>query len=254
MILFLSDMHLGRGTPTDERRQEAELLAFLRAQAPAVSALYLMGDVFDQYIEYRHLVPKGFVRFLALLAEWTDQGIPVTYFAGNHDPWHQDYFTEELGVRVIFDDLLEPLMGRTVYMTHGDGWDGNRRYRYLKPVLRHPVPVALYRGLLPGDTGFRLARWYNRRFGHKAIRWDRVAHLRAHARQMLTVHQAELVVMGHAHHPECTLWPEGTYLNPGSWHLDRTFGRLDAHGPTLLRWHEGALHPVTSPINHPSPH
>ncbi len=237
MILFVSDMHFGRGAQAAERAGEADLVACLHAQEAVAEGLYLVGDVFDPYIEYRTLVPRGFVRFLALLAAWTDRGVPVTYLAGNHDPWHRDYFAQELGVRVVFDALAEPLAGRAVYLTHGDGLaPGDGLYRRLKPLLRHPVPVWLYRALLPADAGFRLARWVSRRFGGRTPDAATRDALRAHARRLLQETPAELVVMGHSHLPELLRWPEGAYLNTGCWREGRTFGALDERGPRLLRW------------------
>lgn len=238
MFLFVSDMHFGRTDDlATERWHEADLIACLRTYEADVRGLYLVGDVFDQYIEYRHLVPKGFVRFQGLLAAWTDRGVPVTYLVGNHDPWHRDYFEQELGVRVVFDALIEPLCGRHVYIAHGDGLpDAPGLYKRLKPLLRHPVPVALYKTLLPGDSGMRLARWTNRRVQEEQIEAPQVEALRQHARRVLCTTAADLVIMGHSHHPEEYAWPEGRYANLGSWYLSRTLGRLDDTGFTLLRW------------------
>lgn len=237
MILFVSDIHFGRGSQAEERASEAALVACLRAYEDVIEHLYLVGDVFDEYIEYHALIPKGFVRFQALLAAWTDRGVPVTYLVGNHDPWHRSYFEDELGVRVIFDDLTETAGGYTIYLRHGDGiGPKSLAYRWLKPVLRHPLPVWLYRSLLPGDSGFRLARWVNRRFGGRVIQPSVGRALRRHAQHILAETSADLVVMGHSHRAEVQVWPDGTYLNPGCWHLDRTFAGLDADGPKLLQW------------------
>ena len=237
MILFVSDMHFGRGSPAEERVSEAALVTCLRAYEASVEALYLVGDVFDDYIEYRRLIPKGFVRFQALLAEWTDRGVPVTYLVGNHDPWHIDYFEQELGVRLVFDALVETAGGRTIYLLHGDGLSQkDRAYRWLKPVLRHPLPVWLYRALLPGDLGLRLARWFSRHQGDRAIEAATVEGLRAHARHILADTAADLVVMGHSHRPELHRWPEGVYVNTGCWYKARTFACLDGTQPRLLRW------------------
>lgn len=243
MILFVSDMHFGRGNGADERTDEAALIACLRSYETAVERLYLVGDVFDEYIEYRSLVPKGFVRFQGLLADWTDRGIPVTYLVGNHDPWHRDYFEHELGVRMVFGTLVETLYGRTVYLAHGDGIAPGPGTR-LKPWLRHPLPVWLYRSLLPADTGLHLARWVNRRFGNKVVDPATIHALRDHARHILLDTDAEVVVMGHSHHPEVLAWPEGTYLNTGCWNETRTLACLDEDGPTLLRWNGERAIPV----------
>ncbi len=236
MVLFLSDIHFGQSDPAAERAKEADLIACLRAHEAEVERLYLVGDVFDEYIEYRTLVPKGCVRFLGLLAAWADRGVAITYLVGNHDPWHRDYFARELGVRVVFDPIVERLQERTVYLAHGDGPGSSRAYRLLKPVLRHPAPVWLYRTLLPADSGLRLARWYNRRFGNEDMAEPAADALRRHARRVLAETPADAVVMGHSHLPERRDWPEGCYLNTGSWHESRTFGRLYKSELQLLRW------------------
>ncbi len=247
MVLFFSDIHFGRSDAEVERANERDLIACLRAHEAEVERLYLLGDVFDAYIEYHHLVPRGFVRFQALLAEWTERGVPVTYLVGNHDPWHRDYFERELGVRVVFDAFDEPLFGRNVYMAHGDGLTTNTRfYNRIRPLLRHPAPVWMYRTLLPGDLGLGLAKWVKARYGNKEVLEETVAGLRAHARRILTETDVELVVMGHSHQPAFHVWPEGTYMNLGYWHGARTFGRLTEKGPQLLRWNgtcAGAFNP-----------
>lgn len=230
-------MHFGRGDDATERANEADLVACLRAHEDAVEHLYLLGDVFDQFIEYRHLIPKGQIRFQALLAEWSDQGIPITYLVGNHDPWHQDYFAEELGVRVVFDGLIEPIDGAPVYLSHGDAVvTHSRLYPYLRPLLRHPVPVWLYRTLLPADSGYRLARWVNRRLRTDEPDPHLGSALRDHARKMLADTAAEIAIMSHSHIPDLQRWPDGCYLNTGNWYESRTFGRLDKNSLHLLRW------------------
>lgn len=244
MYLFLSDLHLGRGSAAESRAAEADALALLRAHEAAVreaaarteGGLYLVGDVFDQYIEYRHLVPKGFVRLQGLLAAWTDAGVSVTYVVGNRDPWHLDYFERELGVRVIAHGQTQSLAGRKTYIAHGDGlvpteWAYNR----LKGLLRHPVAYRLYRNAFPGDAGYRLARRVAR-LGSGEPEEHVVEALRAAARRRLADTDTDLVVMGHAHRAELARWDRGAYLNPGYWFADRTFARLDGRGPALLRW------------------
>ena len=232
MILFLSDLHLGQGDVAVQRASEADLIACLQSYEDRVEALYLVGDVFDQYIEYATLIPKGFVRFQGLLAAWTDRGVPVTYLVGNHDPWHRDYFQLELGVRVVLDSLVESLYTSRVYITHGDGLTGAEGlYRWLKPVLRHRVPVWLYRTLLPGDSGFRLARWINQHLGDDALDEQLVASLRRHAHARLAETAADVVVMGHSHQAELDAGAHGLYLNTGSWHHARTFDAVERELP-----------------------
>lgn len=255
MILFVSDTHFGRSDASTERAREAALIDCLRAHEHAVEHLYLIGDIFDQYIEYKHLIPKGFVRFQALLADWTDRGVPITYLVGNHDPWHRDYFQKELGVRVMDEALLETIGDTHVYLAHGDRQDPTSRLRsWLRPLLRHPVPVALYRSLLPGDTGYGLARWVNRTLHTEEISPEKVKALREHARQVLSETSADVVVMGHSHHPELCTWPEGAYLNAGTWYEHRTFGRLDKDGLVLARWNGRQAVNIESSVANVPPH
>lgn len=244
VYLFLSDLHLGRGTDAESRAAERDAVAVLRAHEDGVrdavdheggGGLFLVGDVFNHYLEYQSLVPKGGVRLLGELAAWTDSGLPVTYLVGNRDPWHLDYFGQELGVRVL-DELSVRLAGYEVYLTHGDGLvASDTGYNRIKPVLRNPLAYWLYRSLPPGDWGFRLARWVGRR-GDGAPEARFVEDLRKTARRRLAETDADVVVHGHTHHAELSAHPGGQYLNPGYFFADRTFARLDPEGPTLLRW------------------
>ncbi|MEM1126903.1 MAG: UDP-2,3-diacylglucosamine diphosphatase [Bacteroidota bacterium] len=237
MHLYLSDLHLGRGGHHAARDSERAVIGCLEAHADVATGLSLVGDVFEAFIEYPTLVPKGFVRFQGLLAAWADRGIPITYLAGNHDPWHLTYVEQELGLRFVADACVEAHHGRRVYLHHGDGLPvSGGVYRHAKPVLRHPWMVRLYRSILPGDAGLRLAHWVNDRFGHRRLDLDLAKHVEPYARELLSRHATDLVVMGHTHHHVLRSWPEGCYLNTGYWHGNRTFGRLTETGLTLCRW------------------
>jgi UDP-2,3-diacylglucosamine hydrolase len=245
VVLFLSDVHFGRGAAAAERDKEAALLDCLEAHADRVEHLYLVGDVFDGFIEYRHLVPKGFVRFQALLARWTDRGTPVTYLLGNHDPWHRDYFAEELGVRLVPEALTAVHHGTRLHLTHGDGQASTHGlYAWLRPLLRHPAIVSLYRSVLPADLGLGLAQWVSRALHDEHPDPTVVNALRAHARQVLRHQDAGVVVMGHSHEAALHTWPEGIYVNLGNWYENRTFARLDEDGLRLSRWNGTRVHDI----------
>lgn len=230
-------MHFGRGSPSTERANEAALIDCLEAHADRVTHLYLVGDVFDGFIEYRHLVPKGFVRFQALLARWTDRGIPVTYLFGNHDPWHRDYFSRELGVRLVPEALDVVHHGVQLHLTHGDAVASARDlYSWLRPVLRHPGAVWLYRSILPADLGLGLARWVSRAIYDETPDPAVIDALRSYARTVLRHGEADVTVMGHSHEPILHAWTEGIYINTGNWYEKRTFARLEEDGMYLSRW------------------
>jgi len=246
VVLFVSDMHLGQGTGTEERTIEQTLVRCLKAYESQVTHLYLVGDVFDGYIEYPRLVPKGFVRFMALLADWTDRGIGVTYLAGNHDPWHIDYFATELGVRVEPDHLMEHAEHTLCYIRHGDGLKSTRWNP--RALLKNPTLVWLYRTLLPADIGLAFAQKISRSL--QGRRYDpRVPNLmRSCAREVLETTAARLVVMGHSHQAELCDWDEGTYMNLGSWRTGSFFGTLDTTHVQLLRWRAGTAELVKETI------
>ncbi|NNF58359.1 MAG: UDP-2,3-diacylglucosamine diphosphatase [Rhodothermaceae bacterium] len=250
MTLFLSDLHLGRGAPAEQAAAERDLVALLRAYEDEIvntgGALYLVGDVFDQYLEYRHLVPKGAIRFLGLLAGWADQGVPITYLVGNRDPWHLDYVERELGLRLVRDTLTQEVEGHHAYIAHGDAVPiRNPLHARLRLLLRSPFMARLYRMSLPGDAGYAFARWFARRFGSGgAVGAQTSATLQNRAEILLTETDAELVVFGHCHEAACISLAGGAYLNPGYWFADRTFGTLTAEGPALHRWHGDRAEPL----------
>lgn len=240
MVLFVSDLHLGR-SGADERPLVQAFVHWLDAHADA-DALFIVGDLFDAWIEHRHLVPRLPVRLLGALAAWTDAGKQLAVFAGNHDPWHRSFLHDELGAAVHFDGLHTAQEGRRLYLHHGDGVAPHGLYRHLRPVLRHPLPVGLYR-LLPADAGMGLARRVSARMRRRHHEGAARA-MRAHARTLLAHGEAEAVVFGHTHVPELNAWPEGVYANPGAWYETQTFLRLDADGWTLARWADGRAEEV----------
>lgn len=245
MVLFVSDMHFGREDAHIEQEHERALLACLRAFKADASHLVLLGDVFDQYIEYRHLVPKGCVRLLGELADWVDTGRQVTYVAGNHDPWHLDYMEREIGVEMVLSDRHLRLEGLPCYLAHGDQF-GSRLplYAGLKALLRHPLPVWLYRHLLPSDLGMYLARRVLRIAHTDVVNPVVTRALRHTARQITSETEARAVFMGHSHEPELTVFDSGVYVNPGSWRLTRTFATLERDEIRLRRWNANAAEDV----------
>ncbi len=265
VLLFLSDLHLGRGAPAETRAAEHDAVALLdahadelreaanRSQDEDLAGLVLLGDVFNAWIEYRTLVPKGGVRLLGALAALTDAGVPVTYVVGNRDPWQLSYLEEELGVRLVREAWTGRAAGRALYIAHGDGRvPSERAYNLLRPILRSGMAYRLFRTALPGDWGFRLAQRVAARDTGDARR-PVVEGVRAHARHVLATTAASLAVMGHSHQAELTALPGGTYLNPGYWFADRTFARLDiadpargADGVRLLRWADGRAETVAT--------
>ena len=250
MILLLSDLHLGRGTAAESRAAEREAVALLRAHEREIvdegGTLVLLGDVFHEYIEYRHLMPKTAPRLVGLLADWCDRGARVIYLVGNRDPWHLDFFEDEVGVEAVTEEWETERDGRTLYFAHGDGLrPAERLSTRLQPLLRSPAMARLFRMGLPGDSAFALARWVSRRFGTPGTPRPVVhADLVEVATERLRDTEADVVAFGHSHQEALVETPYGTYVNPGYWFSRRTFARLDADGPALFRWTDGTAEPV----------
>ena len=257
MTLFVSDLHLGRGTPAETAAADADARALLAAHADALcdgGTLVLLGDVFDQYIEYRHLVPKTGLRLTAAVADLADGGARVLYAVGNRDPWHlptarsRAGLFASLGVEVLHQGRLVELEGRRVWLEHGDAYDPSRRRRggrwapAIHRALRAPSVARAFRNVLPADGAYALTRAVAARFGTDGTPDPAVAAaLRDEALVRLRTTDAEIVVHGHSHAQARDERPSGTYLNPGYWFGARTYARLDADGPALARWPSPSL-------------
>lgn len=237
---FISDIHLGLGDRGAERAKEDLLLGFLGHVLPSAEALCIVGDLFDFWFEYRTVIPRGFHRTLSALQQYTDAGVPVHYLAGNHDFWMGDFFTEELGIRTYAEPVELLLGGKRVYLHHGDGLAPNDLgYRLIKPVLRHPWSIRLYRWLHP-DIGVPLARGSSqssRRYtsGREYGEGEGMASFAA-AKLAAGV---DIVVMGHRHTPEYRSMAGGTYVNLGDWITHHTYGSLADGVITLEHWNGG---------------
>ncbi|MDR1054552.1 MAG: UDP-2,3-diacylglucosamine diphosphatase [Prevotellaceae bacterium] len=135
-IYFASDVHLGLKTYNSAREREIRFVRWLEIVRHNAEAIFLLGDIFDFWFEYKKVVPKGFVRTLGKIAEITDSGIPVHYFTGNHDLWAFNYFPEETGVILHTQAYKTELKGKYFFLAHGDGLDvTDKGYRQLKAIF-----------------------------------------------------------------------------------------------------------------------
>ena len=131
-VYFLSDAHLGSRAIEHGRTQERRLVNFLDSIKHKASAVYLLGDMFDFWYEFRTVVPKGYTRFLGKLSELTDLGVEVHFFTGNHDLWCGDYLTKECGVMIHREPLTTEIFGKEFYLAHGDGLgDPDKKFKRL---------------------------------------------------------------------------------------------------------------------------
>ena len=163
-IYFLSDAHLGSKAISSRRTQERRLVNFLDSIKHKAAAVYLLGDMFDFWFEYRQAVPRGFTRFLGKIAELTDLGVEVHYFTGNHDMWMLGYLEEECGVILHRETSTTcEIYGKLFYLAHGDGLgDDSRGFRFLRAIFHSRICQRLFRILHP-DIGLAFGLEWARR-------------------------------------------------------------------------------------------
>lgn len=234
---FISDCHLGYGTDRDaDRAREQRLLAVLEkilaeAKTSEAAGLYIVGDLFDSWFEYRQVIPKRHVRTIAMLAK-IRECIPVEYLMGNHDFGHKDYFETELNIPIHTGDIEKVLHGKRFYIAHGDGKAHNDTgYIVLRSILRNKFLLWCYSWLHP-DIGIWVAERMSG--GSRAYTDNRDSLQKQDGLGIFAEKKIaegfDFVIMGHRHKSELTTMGNGTYVNLGDWLKSYTYGVFDESG------------------------
>ncbi len=156
-IYFVSDLHLGAPDKVKSLEREKYFVDWLESIKPEVGELFLVGDIFDFWFEYKHAVPKGYIRILGKLAEFNDLGIKVHLFAGNHDLWLGSYLSEQLGATIHDRPTIFSFFNKQFYVAHGDGLGkGDYGYKFLKKLLTSSITKFFIKFLHP-DVGIGMA-------------------------------------------------------------------------------------------------
>jgi len=240
-VYFASDQHLGAPTAEASFPREIRFVAWLDKVKTDAEAIFLLGDLFDFWFEYKTVVPKGFVRVLGKLAEIRDSGIPVYFFVGNHDLWMSDYFEKELGIPVYHDNQEYTFGGKTFLIGHGDGkGPGDKGYKRMKKVFVHPFSKWLYRWLHP-DIGVRLAQHLSVKnkliSGEADVKFlgEDKEWLVQYAKRKLQTKHYNYFIFGHRHLPmKITVGESSEYINLGDWIGYFTYGVFDGQTFELL--------------------
>ncbi len=223
-IYFLSDFHLGAPNYQSSLEREKKIVQFLDIASRDAAAIFLVGDLFDFWYEYRTVVPKGYVRILGKMASITDSGIPMYFFVGNHDMWMKGYFEKELNIPVYFEPKTFEFNNKKFYIGHGDGLGpGDHGYKFLKKIFRNPVCQWLF-GVLPPAVGVGLANYFSRssraatgqtdgRFLGEENEW-----LITYCKDVLKKQTFDYFIFGHRHLPiDFNLPGNSRYINLGDW-------------------------------------
>jgi UDP-2,3-diacylglucosamine hydrolase len=236
-IYFASDFHLGSPNHTESRIREDRIVRWLNFIEPSCSELFLMGDVFDFWFEYKKVVPKGYVRLLGKLANMSDAGIKIYFFKGNHDMWVNDYFSKEMGIQIISDEFEMERSGKTFYLHHGDGLGpGDHKYKFLRKIFRNPVCQWLF-SLVPPRIGIGIAdAWADSSRTKKAHVFSTTEEewLAIHAEEQLLKKHHDYFVFGHRHLPlDLKIGANSRYVNTGEWMNYSSYAVFDGNELSL---------------------
>lgn len=223
-IYFLSDFHLGAPDYTSSLAREKRIVQFLETASADAAHIFIVGDLFDFWYEYRKVVPKGYVRILGKMASITDSGIPITFFVGNHDMWMKGYFEKELNIPVHFKPEPFQFNNKQFLIGHGDGLGpGDHGYKFIKKIFRNPVCQWAF-GILPPAIGVGLANFLSRRSRTATGQTDEVflgeekEWLITYCKEVLQKQHYDYFIFGHRHLPiDFSLKNNSHYINLGDW-------------------------------------
>jgi len=238
-IFFISDFHLGAPDPVKSLEREKRIVRWLEMIKNETAEIYLLGDVFDFWFEYKRVVPRGYVRLLGKLAELSDAGIKIHYFTGNHDMWVFDYLPSEIGMTLYRYPVTRSINGKKFYIGHGDGLGpGDHGYKFIKKVFANPLCQWLFARLHP-NFGIWLANYFSRKSriatgttDEKFLGEDK-EWLVIYSKEILSKEHFDFFIFGHRHLPiDLPLSSDSRYVNLGEWINHNTYAEFD--GTSLL--------------------
>ncbi|WP_294679675.1 UDP-2,3-diacylglucosamine diphosphatase [uncultured Fluviicola sp.] len=242
-IYFASDFHLGVPVGKSSFEREKRIIDWLDHIRQDAFEIYLVGDIFDFWFEYKHAIPKGFVRIQGKIAELVDSGIPVYFFTGNHDMWMFDYFEKELGVKIYREPIHRNYNSKKFLIGHGDGLGpGDRGYKFIKKVFAAKWSQWMFARLHP-NFGIALANYFSRKsriatgdsdskFLGEDNEW-----LVQYCKEQEGINPQDYYIFGHRHLPMTIRISErATYINLGEWIHYNTYAVFDGLETKLLEW------------------
>jgi UDP-2,3-diacylglucosamine hydrolase len=243
-IYFASDFHLGAPTAELSRIRELKIIDWLNHIEKDAHTIFLVGDLFDFWFEYKQVIPKGFVRLQGKIAALADRGIKIYFFLGNHDMWMKNYFTEELGVEMISNELELKINGKRFFIAHGDGLGpGDYGYKFIKKVFRNKFCQFLFSFLHP-RIGLSMAQYFSNKsrihtgtkdinYTNKEDEWLYQYCKSKHAKAPI-----DYFIFGHRHLPMEIAVSASKYLNLGEWMNFSTYAEFDGSILSLKVWSE----------------
>lgn len=236
---FASDFHLGAPNHSESRIREDRIVSWLNSIKDETKELYILGDIFDFWFEYKTVIPKGFVRIQGKLAEFSDAGIPIHLFLGNHDFWMFDYFEKELNAIIHREPFITEIDGKKFYLAHGDGLGpGDESYKLLKKVFANPICKWLF-GFLHPTIGMGIANSWSKK---SRINSGKDEHFLGQENEWLAIYSKEIAekqeidyfIFGHRHLPlTLQIGKSSQYINLGEWMNYNTYAEFDGNETVL---------------------
>jgi UDP-2,3-diacylglucosamine hydrolase len=233
-IFFASDFHLGVPNHEASLEREKRIVRWLDSVKGEAHSIYLMGDIFDFWFEYRHAIPKGFIRLQGKLAEITDSGIPVIFFTGNHDMWMFDYFTKELNIKIYRDPLELNVNDQKILIGHGDGLGpGDKFYKVLKWFFNSSFCQWLFARIHP-NLGIGIANYWSRKSRisntkrEEKFNGEEEEFLLTYCKALEKQDHHDYYIFGHRHLPlDLQVSANSRYINLGEWVHFNTYAEYD---------------------------
>ncbi len=236
-VFFVSDAHFGISVEGGENR-EKHFEDLLNNAPQNLTDIYIIGDLFDFWIEYRYAIRSDYFSVLCCLKRLIDRGVKVHYLAGNHDFALGPFLKENIGINIYHNSLEVQIQGKNAYLFHGDGLiKRDIGYRILKKILRNPLNQRIYKLLHP-DLGVTIGSFFSgssRKYLRKTLSESFIKEYREHARKYLETGK-DLVVFAHTHHGELCRFDSGVYLNTGSWLINYNYASMTDGEVTLRKF------------------
>lgn len=241
-IYFVSDFHLGVPNHESSIEREKRIVRFLTSIEHHVTELYLMGDLFDFWFEYKYVAPKGYVRLLGKLAELSDKGVKLHLFTGNHDMWMFGYLEKELGATVYRSPINKVYNGKKFYLAHGDGLGpGEHGYKFIKKIFSNKFFQWCYARVHP-NLAFAVANYFSKRSRQSNYEEDAKylgddkEFLYQYCKEILHKEKYDFLIFGHRHLPLDKNIEGARYINLGDWIRYNTYGYFNGNEFKLLEF------------------
>lgn len=242
-IYFASDFHLGAPNHAKSLERERKICSWLDSIKTDAQMVFLVGDLFDFWFEYKHAVPKGYIRFLGKLAELSDMGIKLVIFTGNHDMWQRDYFEKELKAVINREPKTYLINDRKFLIGHGDGLGpGDYGYKILKKIFNNSIAKFMFGSLLHPSVGLKLGYLWA---GHSWARHEKQKDvyvfetkekeiLYNYCEEIEAITHHDYYIFGHRHYKfDLKVGQNSRYINLGDWIKYNSFASFDGQNLEL---------------------